>query len=108
MIWLSIATTGDERQARIDALIEQFRAAAQQRRLVKRGIALWKRASAGIGQGSEFIVRLADLVETATVPPLAMTRPRSDDRRCGVALSPSATRIPRADRGRSPRLRQPA
>jgi hypothetical protein len=35
----------DERQARIDALIEQFRA-AQQRRLVKRGIALWKRAEA--------------------------------------------------------------
>ena len=35
----------DERQARIDALIEQFRA-AQQRRLVKRGIALWRRAEA--------------------------------------------------------------
>ncbi|MGH9253129.1 MAG: hypothetical protein ACRD3C_01010 [Vicinamibacterales bacterium] len=35
----------DERQARIDALIEQFRA-AQQRRLVKRGLVLWKRAEA--------------------------------------------------------------
>lgn len=35
----------DERQARIDALIEEFRA-AQQRRLVKRGIALWNRADA--------------------------------------------------------------
>ena len=35
----------DERQARIDALIAQFRA-AQERRLVKRGIALWKRAEA--------------------------------------------------------------
>ena len=35
----------DERQSRIDALIEQFRA-AQQRRLVKRAIALWKRAEA--------------------------------------------------------------
>jgi hypothetical protein len=35
----------DERQARIDAMIEEFRA-AQQRRLVKRGIALWNRAEA--------------------------------------------------------------
>ena len=35
----------DERQARIDALIEEFRA-AQQRRLVKRGIALWNGAEA--------------------------------------------------------------
>jgi hypothetical protein len=35
----------EERQARIDALIAQFRA-AQQRRLVKRGIVLWKRAEA--------------------------------------------------------------
>ena len=35
----------DERQARIDAMIEKFRA-AQQRRLVKRGIALWNRAEA--------------------------------------------------------------
>ena len=35
----------DERQARIDALIAQFRA-AQERRLVKRAIALWKRAEA--------------------------------------------------------------
>jgi hypothetical protein len=35
----------DERQARIDALIEEFRA-AQQRRLVKRGIVLWNRAEA--------------------------------------------------------------
>ena len=39
------ANDRDERQSRIDALIEQFRA-AQQRRLVKRGIALWKRAEA--------------------------------------------------------------
>ena len=30
--------------------------------------------SAGIGQGSEFIVRLPIMVETATVPPPAMTR----------------------------------
>jgi signal transduction histidine kinase/ActR/RegA family two-component response regulator len=30
--------------------------------------------SAGIGQGSEFIVRLPIIVETATVPPSAMTR----------------------------------
>ena len=35
----------DERQARLDALIEEFRA-AQQRRLVKQGIALWERAEA--------------------------------------------------------------
>ena len=35
----------DERQARIDAFIEELRA-AQQRRLVKRGIALWNRAEA--------------------------------------------------------------
>jgi hypothetical protein len=35
----------DERQARIDALIEEFRA-ARQSRLVKRGIALWNRAEA--------------------------------------------------------------
>ena len=35
----------DERQARLDAMIEEFRA-AQQRRLVKRGIALWNRAEA--------------------------------------------------------------
>ena len=35
----------DQRQARIDAMIEEFRA-AQQRRLVKRGIALWNRAEA--------------------------------------------------------------
>ena len=35
----------DERQARIDAMIEEFRA-AQQRRLVKRGIVLWNRAEA--------------------------------------------------------------
>jgi hypothetical protein len=35
----------DERQARIDAMIEEFRA-AQQRRLVKRGIVLWNRLEA--------------------------------------------------------------
>jgi hypothetical protein len=36
----------DERQARLDAMLEEFRA-AQQRRLVKLGIALWsKRAAA--------------------------------------------------------------
>lgn len=35
----------DEREARLNALIEEFRA-AQQRRLVKRGIALWNRAEA--------------------------------------------------------------
>ena len=40
-----MAIDRDARQARIDALIELFRA-AQQRRLVKRGIALWKRAEA--------------------------------------------------------------
>jgi len=45
----------DERQARIDALIEQFRA-AQQRRLVKRGIALWKRAEAA-QQAMRFVER---------------------------------------------------
>lgn len=36
---------GDEFQARIQALIEEFRA-AQQRLLVKRGIALWNRTEA--------------------------------------------------------------
>jgi hypothetical protein len=35
----------DERQARLDAMIEEFRA-AQQRRLVKQGIVLWNRAAA--------------------------------------------------------------
>jgi hypothetical protein len=35
----------DERQARLDTMIEEFRA-AQQRQLVKRGIVLWKRAEA--------------------------------------------------------------
>jgi len=35
----------DERQARIDMMIGEFRA-AQQRRLLKRGIGLWKRAEA--------------------------------------------------------------
>jgi hypothetical protein len=35
----------DERQARIDALVEEFRA-ARQRRLLKRGIALWNRFEA--------------------------------------------------------------
>ena len=35
----------DERQARLDAMIEEFRA-AQQRQLVKRGIVLWNRAEA--------------------------------------------------------------
>jgi len=35
----------DEREARLNGLIEEFRA-AQQRRLVKRGIALWNRAEA--------------------------------------------------------------
>lgn len=37
--------TGEERQARVDAMIEEIRA-AQQRLLVKRGIALWNRAEA--------------------------------------------------------------
>ena len=37
--------TGEERQARVDAMIEDIRA-AQQRLLVKRGIALWNRAEA--------------------------------------------------------------
>jgi hypothetical protein len=35
----------NERRARIDAMIDEFRA-AQQRRLVKRGIVLWKRTEA--------------------------------------------------------------
>ena len=35
----------DERQARIDAMIGQFRE-AQKRRMVRRGLALWKRAEA--------------------------------------------------------------
>ena len=35
----------DEREARLNAMIEEFRA-AQQRRLVKRGIARWNRAEA--------------------------------------------------------------
>lgn len=35
----------DERQVRIDTMIETFRA-AQQRRLVERGIVLWNRAEA--------------------------------------------------------------
>ena len=35
----------DERQARLDAAIDQHRA-AQQRRLVKQGIALWNRTEA--------------------------------------------------------------
>ena len=35
----------DERQARLDLMIEEFRA-AQQRRLVKQGIVLWNRAEA--------------------------------------------------------------
>ena len=35
----------DERQARIEAMIDQFRE-AQQRRIVQRGIAAWKRAEA--------------------------------------------------------------
>ena len=33
----------EERESRIDAMVEEFRA-AQQRRLVKRGIAFWNRA----------------------------------------------------------------
>jgi hypothetical protein len=33
----------DERRARIDGMVAEFRA-AQQRRLVKQGIVLWKRA----------------------------------------------------------------
>ena len=37
--------TGEERQARVDAMFEDIRA-AQQRLLVKRGIALWNRAEA--------------------------------------------------------------
>jgi len=35
----------EERQARLDAMIEEFHA-ARQRRLVKRGIVLWNRAEA--------------------------------------------------------------
>jgi hypothetical protein len=35
----------DERQARIDTMIDEFRA-AQQRRLLERGLALWRRAEA--------------------------------------------------------------
>ena len=35
----------EERQARLDAMIEEFRA-AQKRRLVKAGIALWNRTEA--------------------------------------------------------------
>jgi hypothetical protein len=35
----------DERQARLDKMIEEFRA-AQQRRLVKTGILLWNRTEA--------------------------------------------------------------
>jgi hypothetical protein len=35
----------EKRQARLDAMIEEFRA-AQQRRLVKAGIALWNRTEA--------------------------------------------------------------
>ena len=35
----------EERQARLDAMIEEFRA-AQQRQLVQRGIVLWTRAEA--------------------------------------------------------------
>ena len=37
--------TRDERQARLDFMVEEFRA-AQQRRIVKRGIALWNRTVA--------------------------------------------------------------
>jgi len=36
---------GEERQARLDKMIEEFRA-AQQRRLVKAGIVLWNRTDA--------------------------------------------------------------
>ena len=36
---------GEERQARLDKMIEEFRA-AQQRRLVKAGIVLWNRTEA--------------------------------------------------------------
>jgi hypothetical protein len=35
----------EERQARLDAMVEEFRA-ARQRRLVKQGIVLWNRAEA--------------------------------------------------------------
>ena len=43
---MAIDNNSDERRAaRIDAMIQEFRA-AQQRRLVKRGIALWNRAEA--------------------------------------------------------------
>ena len=42
---MSERDTETERQARIDAMIAEFQA-ARQRRLVKRGIALWKRAEA--------------------------------------------------------------
>ena len=45
MIWLSIATTAMSARRASTRLIEEFRA-AQQRRLVKRGIALWNRAEA--------------------------------------------------------------
>jgi hypothetical protein len=38
-------TDRDERQARLDEMVDEFRA-AQQRRLVKRGILLWNRTEA--------------------------------------------------------------
>ena len=37
----------EERRARLDAMIEEFRA-AQQRQLVQRGIVLWTRAEAAL------------------------------------------------------------
>ena len=43
------------RQARIDALIAEFRA-AQQRRQVKAGIALWNRTEAALRDGDGGIV----------------------------------------------------
>ena len=38
-------TDSEERQARLDAMVEEFQA-ARQRRLVKTGIALWNRTAA--------------------------------------------------------------
>jgi hypothetical protein len=42
----------DERQARIDAMTAEFRA-AQQRRFVKHGIALWNRTEVALRQAAQ-------------------------------------------------------
>lgn len=41
----------DERQARLDRMIAEFRT-AQQRRLVRRGVALWNRTEAALGRAA--------------------------------------------------------